>query len=296
MNPNIIVAVAYYVVLLVWFGVLWKEKNPKPNEYFATTIPDEAMEREEIREVGKRYANRLLICAVISALLPLSLLFTGWMTVEILLWMICFLLLAVLSFCPYLQANKKIRSLKEEHHYMDAAKHLPEIDAKWKNGLFYYDPNDKRLLVEKKVGVGTCVNHGRPMGRFLTGLAGVAIVGIFILGIYLVRVQSAPLTLVYEDGTLKSGQIHTNYTMDVDMIQMAMMLEKLPDAQKIVGTGMENLMRGIYKVEGIGNCKVNLKPQNHAFILLYGEDGCYIFSADTDEETKKVFKELKEEL
>lgn len=296
MNANIILAVVYYVVLLVWFWIMWKEKNPKPNELFAITVPDKVMENEEIQKVREHYTKALMLCALLSVCLPVSLFFAAWVTVQILLWMICFILLVCLSFFPYVRANKKIRELKEENHYMNDAGNLTEIDHQWKYGIFYHNPQDQRLLAEKKVGVGTCINHARPMGKFLTGLAGAAIAAMFVLGIYLIKIQSTPLTLSFEDGTLEAGQIRTNYSMDVDMMQMALLLDELPSSKRIIGTGMDNVMRGVYNVDGIGNCKVNLKPQNQTFILIYGEDGCYIFSADKDEETKAIFKELKEEL
>ena len=59
---------------------------------------------------------------------------------------------------------------------------------------------------------------------------------------------------------------------------------------------MDNIFRGVYNVSGWGNCNVNLNPQNHAFILIQAEDGRYIFSADTDEETEQIFEELKNDI
>ena len=54
--------------------------------------------------------------------------------------------------------------------------------------------------------------------------------------------------------------------------------------------------RGIYNVEGFGECRMNVNPQNQAFILIQTEDGCYIFSADKDEKTSEVYQQLKDDL
>ena len=64
----------------------------------------------------------------------------------------------------------------------------------------------------------------------------------------------------------------------------------------IIGTDMDNLQRGIYNVEGFGECRMNVNPQNQAFILIQTEDGCYIFSADKDEKTSEVYQQLKDDL
>lgn len=296
MNADMIVAICYYVVFIVQFWIMWKEKNPRENEIFAVTIPDAVMENEEIGRVRKRYSNSLILVAILVAVLPLSLFLMKWMTVQVLVWMILFVLMVVLSFLPYWMANQRVKKLKEENHYMEQAPGLTEIDANWKHGIFYYNPEDERLTGEKKIGIGTCINHARPMGKFLTGLAWVAIVALLIFGVYLVRVQSTPLSLSYEDGVLNSGQMRTNYSLDVDVMQMVMLLDEMPKGNRVIGTGFDNLQRGIYDLEGFGNCKVNVNPQNHAFILIYAEDGFYIFSGDTDKKTKEIYEDLKEEL
>lgn len=131
------------------------------------------------------------------------------------------------------------------------------------------------------------------MGKFLSALAWVLIALLLVFGVYLVRAQSLPLTLTYKDGVLKSGQTRTNYTIDVDTMQFIMFLDKLPSNSKVFGTGMDNLQRGIYNVEGFGECRMNVNPQNQAFILIQTEDGCYIFSADKDEKTSEVYQQLR---
>lgn len=293
---GIIIAICYYVVLIVQLWIMSKEKNPAENEIFSVTIPNEVMENEEIQKVRKKYGKSIGLAGVVSAVLPAVILFTDWTTVQILIWMILFILIPVLEYVPYWRANRALKILKEQNHYMERAPHLTEIDDMWKWGIFYYNPKDEHLTTEKKIGVGTCVNHAKKRGKVLTVAAWAAIAALLVLGIFLIRVQSAPLTLTYEDGVLKSGQTRTNYTLEADVMQMAMLLDKMPKESKIIGTGLDNLQRGIYNVDGFGNCKINLNPQNHAFILIYAEDGCYIFSADTDEKTKEVFDQLKEDL
>ena len=293
---SIIIAICYYVVLIAQIWIMCKERNPGENEIFSVTIPDEVMENEEIRQVRKKYGMSISLSGIVLAVLPAAMFLVDWTTVQVLIWMILFILIPVLSYFPYWRANQALKILKEKNNYMEKAPNLTEIDDMWKWGIFYYNPQDENLTTEKKVGVGTCVNHARKRGKVLTVAAWAAIAALLILGIFLIRVQSAPLTLTYEDGVLKSGQTRTNYTLEADVMQMVMLLDHMPKESKIIGTGLDNLQRGIYDVDGFGNCKVNLNPQNHAFILIYAEDGCYIFSADTDEKTKEVFEKLKEDL
>lgn len=296
MNPNIIIAICYYAVFLAQFWVMWKEKEPKENEIFSVTIPDAVMEREEILNLRKTYTRTLTAAGILTAVLPLSLLIAEWKSVQALLWMIFFVLLVCCSYFPYIRANKKLKTLKEQNHDMTGAAGLEEIDGYWRMGLFYNNPQDKRLRAEKKVGIGTCINHGRTFGKMLTVLAIAALAAVLGLGIHMVRLQSVPITLSYKEGVLEAGQTRANYHLEADVMQMMMMLDSFPASDRVIGLEMDNLYRGIYRVEGIGNCKVNVNPKNHAFILIYAEDGCYIFSADTDKKTQEVYHKLKEEL
>lgn len=295
MNVSIIIAVCYYIVLIAQFGIMWKAKNPGENEIFSITVPNEKLENEEIKGVQKKYMTMLGIFTVIFVAAPAVMFGTDNGTVQVLLWMILFLLLVVCSYLPYWVANARVKALKAEHHYM-AGCSIPQIDEQWRHGIFYYNPGDTRLNGEKKIGVGTCINHAKPMGKFLSVLAWVLIALLLVFGVYLVRAQSLPLTLTYKDGVLKSGQTRTNYTIDVDTMQFIMFLDKLPSNSKVIGTDMDNLQRGIYNVEGFGECRMNVNPQNQAFILIQTEDGCYIFSADKDEKTSKVYQQLKDDL
>lgn len=297
MNANIIIAICYYAVLLELLWVMWKEQKPKKDEIFAVTIPDLAMEDAPICKLRKTYRVLLALVAVVFALLPATIFaWVEMLTEQLLAWMVLFLLLVVCSYLPYAIANQRAKAIKKEKRYMEQAPGLPEVDGLWKCGIFYYNPQDPHLQAKKKIGIGTCINHARPMGKILTVIGCVAILAVLWLGGHLVRMQKTPLFLELEDGVLKAGQTSTNYKLDVDMMQMALLLDDLPKEERLFGTGMVNVERGLYNVSGFGNCKVNLNPQNHAFIVIYAEDGCYIFSAGTDSQTKEVYEELKQEL
>ena len=143
MNVSIIIAVCYYIVLIAQFGIMWKAKNPGENEIFSITVPNEKLENEEIKGVQKKYMTMLGIFTVIFVAAPAVMFGTDNGTVQVLLWMILFLLLVVCSYLPYWVANARVKTLKAEHHYMDGCS-LPQIDEQWRHGIFYYNPGDTR--------------------------------------------------------------------------------------------------------------------------------------------------------
>ena len=62
MSANLIIAICYYVILLVQFMKMWSERKPKENTVFMVTIPESVMENDEIKKVQKSYGNQLIVC------------------------------------------------------------------------------------------------------------------------------------------------------------------------------------------------------------------------------------------
>lgn len=164
MSANLIIAICYYVILLVQFMKMWSERKPKENTVFTVTIPESVMENDEIKKVQKSYGNQLIVCCLILAAAPAVVYLSDWVSIKLLLWMALILLAATVTYIPYILANKKVKTIKEQNRYMDLEPEVKEIDAVWKHGIFYNNPEDDRLTAEKRIGIGTCINHAKPMG------------------------------------------------------------------------------------------------------------------------------------
>ena len=92
---SIIIAICYYVVLIAQIWIMCKERNPGENEIFSVTIPDEVMENEEIRQVCKKYGMSISLSGIVLAVLPAAMFLVDWTTVQVLIWMILFILIPV---------------------------------------------------------------------------------------------------------------------------------------------------------------------------------------------------------
>jgi len=51
-----------------------------------------------------------------------------------------------------------------------SAQHSPADDACWKLGMFYFNPDDSALFVEKRIGIGYTINFGRDSGWIVMAL------------------------------------------------------------------------------------------------------------------------------
>ena len=73
----------------------------------------------------------------------------------------------------------------ERRYDRDTELELQDDDDNWILGLFYYNPNDTRLNVEKRLGYGGTVNVAHPAGKVIMIIRAVIIVGSIFYLIYL---------------------------------------------------------------------------------------------------------------
>ena len=73
----------------------------------------------------------------------------------------------------------------EKRYERDTDLELQDDDDKWIFGMFYYNPNDSRLNVEKRFGYGATINIAHPAGKVITVITALLLLGSIIFLVYL---------------------------------------------------------------------------------------------------------------
>jgi len=73
----------------------------------------------------------------------------------------------------------------EKRYERDTDLELQDDDDNWIFGMFYYNPNDSRLNVEKRFGYGATINIAHPAGKVIMVIAALLLLGSVIILIYL---------------------------------------------------------------------------------------------------------------
>lgn len=170
-----------------------------------------------------------------------------------------------------------------------------EEDDYWIYGIFYYNKNDRRFMVNKRVGIGTTINLAKTSGKVVMGLvtAGTLAVLVWAAGLLLLE-DLVPISLVLEKEAVVSSQYHEEYRVELSEISQAELLEELPSMSKRVGTGMESILKGSFLEEGIVSCKVCVRRLEPPFVKLLTNDGMVYYLNDEDPKvTRQVFEELQ---
>ncbi|MCR5291272.1 MAG: DUF5808 domain-containing protein [Eubacterium sp.] len=170
-------------------------------------------------------------------------------------------------------------------------------DDNWILGQIYYNPDDKRLNITKRVGVGATVNMAHPVGKTIGVISILLLLFIFVELIYVGVLSQTPMVIRVEDGNLICHHMKDDYTIpisDIEDITMGSDSGELK-LRKESGYNMEPMYKGKYNVNDEGGCIVFLNLDTKSFINVSAEGKNYYINGTSDEETEKIFNLVLEQ-
>ncbi len=166
-------------------------------------------------------------------------------------------------------------------------------DENWINGVFYYNPNDKHLMVNQRVGLGTTINLAKTPGKILMGFSLLCILSAPFLGIWVVAEEFTPIKIQVSDTKIAGYHTGKAYELDLSDIESVELIEKLPPLSRVAGSSFSNMLKGKYNVSKLGTCSLLLNPKSPPFIVLKTAKKTYIFGTYSKDETMDLFTFLK---
>ena len=167
-------------------------------------------------------------------------------------------------------------------------------DELWLWGLVYYNPNDRRAMINDRTGVGMSMNLARPAGKITMGLCALLLI-IFLPGfsVWFIAMDYTPREARIEDGVMYFEHFTEKYEIALDEISGTELLDELPSARRVAGTGLDTLCEGRFDVEGYENVRISLDPGQGCCIVVLTEGGLTrIFNLMTEAETEGFYAEL----
>ena len=249
--------------------------------------PDSGKNAALTRVRRYNWGKMLLATSYLTALFALAF----WLLMDSALWTMVLTaayIFVLIGFC--LAAEFSVRRA-QERLTADEPGYVDEDDL-WIWGMFYNNPNDRHFFVNDRTGSGMGVNVGRPAGKIFMAVTAAVLVGVAALCVALALGFSSPFEGRIEDGALYFSHGFEKYEIAIDDIDAVGLLEELPPARRVAGTGLPNLVEGRFAVEGYENVRLSLNPERPPFIAVEAEDYTRIFALDTPEETEALFFEL----
>ena len=208
---------------------------------------------------------------------------------------LCALGVLMLFHIAYLLYNEfRLRALQAKLTAGAATGALVDEDDRWIFGQFYYNPDDRHLIVNARTGINTTVNLARPAGRAFLGFAALCLLGMLAAGPWMTSLDTRPVTLTATETELVSTYGGKETCIPRTEITEVTLLDDLPEhLTRSNGTSMEHVMYGRYVARGYGGLNLCLDPTQPPFLLVQTEGRTYLLASRDPEQTWAAYHALQ---
>ncbi|MFD0674578.1 DUF5808 domain-containing protein [Cohnella sp. GCM10027633] len=284
----LIPATILYIVLIATYKPQGRYREGK---LLSIELPSEAMEDAELLRIQQRYNRQLARISLwsIVAFVPVALMWQWFaaQTVYFFLWLTVFLFVTV---GPFRRAFRDTIKLKRDRGWGDTVE-----DEYWANGFTYHNPQDKRISVPKRVGIGMTVNTGTLAGRTIMQAVIALVAGVLLFASFLIiraEFVSPTLTVTPEERIEIDYPMH-GYDFALADVRGMTLVDGVPSGGKINGENSTKYKRGTFRLKEIGKSRVFIFKDNPPYIR-FELDNTYVFYNDRDSaETRKLFEQLQ---
>ena len=216
---------------------------------------------------------------------------TAWATgvFNVLLWLtldhvwlcmgVC-LLYGLITVVEAVGIELRVRRLQEKLTADSGQGFYVDEDDQWIWGMIYYNPNDARLMVNARTGVGTTVNLARRSGQVLMALVLVLLLACPLMGVWMMGMERAPVELAVTESALVGSHYGGKWSVALEDIAEVHILEERPQLRRISGSGLNNALTGQYNTDSWGRVTCCIDPRTGPWLLVTAEDGTrYLFGA-----------------
>lgn len=210
----------------------------------------------------------------------------AWILLVTVVYTVLLLILAIQTEFTVRRVQEKLTKDCGDQLYEDE-------DRYWLWGSLYYNPNDRHVLKNNRTGMNMTMNLATGTGKGVAIFTVIMILSLPFFGVWLMAEEFTPIKFSLKNETLVVNHLKEEYTVDLEDILSAEVLDELPRTGKDIGTNMDTLFKGQFRVDGYGTCKLCLNPQEDRFLVIRTEDETYIFSPE-DEVIQMVIDLVKD--
>lgn len=236
-----------------------------------------------------------LICAWATGLFTVGL----WLTMDhVWLCMAVILAYGLTVTVALLGIEFRVRRLQERLSAGSGQGFYVDEDDHWIWGMFYYNPDDSRLVVNARVGVNTTINLARRSGQVITGLILLLLLACPLIGVWteahLTEMEKAPVELAVTEHSLVASHCGSEYSVELADIERAELLTELPSIRRVSGTALETVRTGSWKSDEWGRFTCCIDPRVGPWLLVETGDGVlYLFGSSDAGAAEAAFTGLK---
>ncbi|GAA4865119.1 PH domain-containing protein [Paenibacillus vulneris] len=210
-------------------------------------------------------------------------------------WVTVTLLFIAVPVGVILYVYRKIASLERETLEQDGKIIYTDDDEYWSNGFTYHNPQDRSILVPKRVGIGETVNTGTWAGKIIVGgsigMAAAVIIGVSFM---LIRSELTPPVLTVTDGQrIQIDYPMYSYDFQLADIKQMDLVDTVPSGIKTNGEATDKQARGHFRLKELGNARMYIFKNNPPYIRIKLDEGYIFYNEKDPSQTKQLFEQIQ---
>lgn len=281
-------AIIMYIVL---FATYWPQSNYNHGALFAISLPKDAVKHRDVEAARARFRQQMIRVSVVLLIIFLPMFFIG-MTFQIIFFLVWTFASLFALVVPFRRAHRDVLALKRKHRWF--VSDSDREDEYWGNGITYHNPNDSRVFVQKRIGIGMSVNTGTPAGKWFIG-ATIAITAAILIGVSFLLIRSEytmPALQIVEEREIDIDYPMYSYRFAAKDIQEVTLLQEVPRGRRINGEATDKYARGHFNLDTIGRSRLYIVKNNPPYIHIRLADANIFYNEADPDLTVKVFEQL----
>ena len=257
---------------------------------------DSAINANYNRALKKNMFDYMTLCIWLNFIFMLiCLIIIVFFYADILSIVLCvfYMIGVIIGILLLISKNRKIEAL-----YSKEFSCVSDDDDNWIFGMIYHNKNYNRVLVKKRIGVGSTINSAHPVGKILYGFIILCTISPLVAVAYIGMAESTPLKIQLNDENIVCRHTTDYYTIDYNDIKSIEYGSERNDMRfiRVAGYGMPTIEKGNFTVNGEHGCAVFLNPETENYIKIVTEEKTYYIGESTKEGTEQTYNDIKSHL
>ncbi|MHB8128470.1 MAG: hypothetical protein ACYDEX_05695 [Mobilitalea sp.] len=329
---KIIMETSFIIVAISIFGTYQSAAKGKKNTRMGITLPNQYLNHPEVLAIINHYKKRntaIFILSLIATLPLFTITYTSFIILLMAVWIAVTMIISNECFnkynskllllksknqwfpldCGFRLLTREETSLNKSNRFAFLRKWIPTMkdkllsqtdepiyvdeDEYWING-YYYNPDDKRAMVEKRIGYGLTGNLATKKGKWSVYGSGAFGAFVFIaVFILFVRMDFATFQMEIGESTVVIKAPLYDYQFEIDNIEEVTLTDILPQhGIRTNGTATETYYLGNFNFDEYGSSKVFIYIDNPPYLIIWLNDKTVLFNTKSEEKTKQYYVQL----
>ena len=196
-----------------------------------------------------------------------------WLTIgHVWLCMGVILLYGVVICTEAVGIELRVRRLQEKLTADCGAEYVDE-DDRWIWGMFYYNPNDSRMMVNARVGINATFNLAKRPAQIIALFLVALLLACPLFGVWMMGMERAPVELAVTETEVTGTHYTDQWSIAREDIVAIEVITDLPRLRRVAGTGMDSALTGQFNGDGWGRLTLCIDPRQGPWLLIEKTDG-----------------------